>query len=48
MKTVMTRESVIAAIKKAVEDKKIVKKYLNGEISKSDLERKGIRLAKPL
>ncbi|MGV6944171.1 hypothetical protein [Sphingobacterium kyonggiense] len=48
MKTRMTKEMIIQALKKAVDDKKMVSKYLKGEISRNDLENKGIKLAKPL
>lgn len=48
MKTIMTKEIIIQALKKAVDDKKVVSKYLKGEISRIDLEKKGIKLAKPL
>lgn len=48
MKTVITKESVIAAMQKALENKRTTIKFLKGEITKEQLEQKGIKLAKPL
>ncbi|HFK5512757.1 TPA: hypothetical protein ACGZ9U_003703 [Elizabethkingia anophelis] len=49
MKThVFTRESAIMAIKKAIADKNVVREYLKGNISKEELDKKGIKLGRPI
>ena len=42
------KETIIAAAKKMVEDKKALIAYSNGEISKEELRERGIELAMPL
>lgn len=42
----ITKEKVMLAIEKALEDKKQISRYLKGEITKEQLEEKGIILYK--
>jgi hypothetical protein len=48
MKPTLTKEIVMSTIRKALLDKKETVKFLKGEISKSQLEEKGIKIATPL
>lgn len=43
----LTKESVISAIKKALDNKRETIKFLKGDITKEELESKGVKLAKP-
>ena len=50
-KTIVTesqRANIVASIKKMVEDKAIVRSFLQGKISKDVLNQKGIKIAKPI
>lgn len=47
MKKKITKEMVLELIHKAVDDKKQVSKFIRGEITRKDLEARGIKLAKP-
>lgn len=42
------KEKIIQAAKKLVEDKKSILAYSKGEISKKELNERGIKLAMPL
>lgn len=49
MSTIKVNKSeAIKAIKKALNNKKLMQKFLNGEISRAELEKKGIKLADAL
>jgi hypothetical protein len=42
------RNKIIKAAKKLVNDKKLIIKYSNGEITKKELEKHGIKLSMPI
>tara|TARA_R110001606_G_scaffold399265_1_gene583062 strand:- start:137432 stop:137596 length:165 start_codon:yes stop_codon:yes gene_type:complete len=42
------KDKIIAAAKKLVEDKKSILAYSKGEISKEELNERGVKLAMPL
>lgn len=48
MKTVITKEKVMAAINKALAQKQETLKFLKGDITKEQLKEKGVTLARPL
>ena len=48
MDTINNNTKVIDFVKKMAEDKKMVRAYMRGEISKNDLDAKGIKLAMPI
>jgi len=48
MRNEIKRALIIAAAKKFLEDKKIVSAYLRGEVTKEQLDSRGIKLAMPI
>lgn len=48
VKTNKTNKDFIVSVKKMLEDKKQISKYLRGEISLKDLNDQGIKLSMPL
>jgi hypothetical protein len=48
MKPTITKEKVMEAINRALAQKEETLKFLKGEITKEELEAKGVKLAKPL
>lgn len=44
----LNKEEALRIIKKLLSDKKIVSQYLRGEITKQELDNRGIKLGKPI
>ncbi|HFK5546008.1 TPA: hypothetical protein ACG0AR_002888 [Elizabethkingia anophelis] len=44
----LNREKALRIVKKLLSDKKIVRQYLRGEITKQELDSQGIKLGKPI
>ncbi|WP_407517844.1 hypothetical protein [Elizabethkingia anophelis] len=44
----INKEKALRIIKKSLSDKKIVSQYLRGEITKQELDNRGIKLGKPI
>ena len=42
------KEKIVEAAKKMVQDKKLIKEYSKGNITKEELEERGVELAMPL
>jgi hypothetical protein len=42
------KETIIKSISKMIEDKEVVRSYIKGEISIKAVNKKGIKLGKPL
>lgn len=45
---ILNKTTAISAIKKSIADKAIVRLYLKGLITKKELDKKGIKLGKPI
>lgn len=48
MKTTINKEQIISSAKKFLEDKKLVSSYIKGEITKKELDERGIKFTMPL
>lgn len=45
---ILNKEKALRIVKKLLSDKKIVRQYLRGEITKQELDSQGIKLGKPI